>query len=275
MLYSDEHGIGRSLSLTGGPLLRIDGPHAAPCTHVPHYDTVMLVAGGIGLTPFASALKALIQYKLKQAVDPDEKQRIRPRHIYFYWLFQMSDYESFQWFAKLLSRLRHVYLEEKHMYVRNSRSGRGATGHAQSIQLRINLIITRGDGRNDKPARTPKEDLAEMCRGLPQYATKEKDGKFSSKVTVDDLGLEDLGREKGQARAISGAAAKTAAQAERLAAARALEALSVKRQVEDLSAAGYAAACLSPYDSDVRKFRAVEEKVHKQSHHSLNFQGFC
>jgi len=132
-------------------------------------------------------------------------------------------------------------------------------GHAQSIQLRINLIITRGDGRNDKPERTPKEDLAEMCRGLPQYATKEKDGKYSSKVTVDDLGLEDLGREKGQARSISGAAAKTAKQAERLAAARALEALSVKRQVEDLSAAGYAAACLSPYDSELRKFRAVED----------------
>ena len=84
------------------------------------YETVMLVAGGIGLTPFASALKSLIQFKLAEAVDPGKKSAIRPRHIYFYWLFQMADYEAFQWFAKLLSHLRRVYLAQKQSYLRHS-----------------------------------------------------------------------------------------------------------------------------------------------------------
>ena len=182
MLYTEEPpgsgrlAIGRSLSLAGGPLLRVDGPHAAPCTEIPHYDTVMLVAGGIGLTPFASALKALIQYKLQQAVDPREQKRIRPRYIYFYWLFQMTDYESFQWFAKLLARLRLVYLKEKVRYTRHSTSG-AAVGHMQSVQLRINLIITRGDARNDKRDCKPKEELRAECNGLPQYKVTEKGGK--------------------------------------------------------------------------------------------------
>ena len=53
--------------------------------------------------------------------------------------------------------------------------------------------------------------------------TNQKFEAFDPKhrVTVDDLGLEDLGRDKGKPRSISGGPAKTAQQAERLAAARA------------------------------------------------------
>lgn len=278
MLYTEEPAnsgrltIGRSLSLAGGPLLRVDGPHAAPCTHIPHYDTVMLVAGGIGLTPFASALKALIQYKLQQAVDPGEHRQIRPRYVYFYWLFQMSDYESFQWFAKLLARLRLVYLKEKMRHDRLSRSG-AAVEHMQSVQLRINLIITRGDARNDKSGTKPQERLRAQCSVMPQYKVTNKGDKYVAKVTVADLGTEDLGADAGQPRSITGAAADTAEEAERLAAARALEALSVKQQVEDLSAAGYAEACLSPQGHDLRRMRALEDYTPDDTEeHALSFK---
>ena len=159
MMYGDDGGIGRALSLTGGPLLKIDGPHAAPCTHIPHYETVMLVAGGIGLTPFASALKSLIQFKLAEAVDPGKKSAIRPRHIYFYWLFQMADYEAFQWFAKLLSNLRRVYLAQKQSYLRHSTAPGKASANSQEISLQINLIVTRGDKKNDSKDRDPEGEL--------------------------------------------------------------------------------------------------------------------
>lgn len=278
MLYTEEPQgsgrltIGRSLSLAGGPLLRVDGPHAAPCTHIPHYDTVMLVAGGIGLTPFSSALKALIQYKLQQAVDPREQKAIRPRYIYFYWLFQMTDYESFQWFAKLLARLRLVYLKEKAHHYRHTMSS-AAAGFTQSIQLRINLIITRGDARNDKRDSKPKEDLRALCNGMPQYKVTDKGGKFTAKVTVDDLGIEDIGKEAGQPRSVTGAPADSPQAAERLAAARALEALSVKKQVEDLSAAGYAEACLSPQGDNLRRLRACEDNTPGSAEkHALSFK---
>ena len=159
MMYGDDGGIGRALSLTGGPLLKIDGPHAAPCTHIPHYETVMLVAGGIGLTPFASALKSLIQFKLAEAVDPGKKSAIRPRHIYFYWLFQMADYEAFQWFAKLLSNLRRVYLAQKQSYLRHSTAPGKASANSEEISLQINLIVTRGDKKNDSKDRDPEGEL--------------------------------------------------------------------------------------------------------------------
>lgn len=41
------------------PIIRIDGPHAAPAEHYSSYGTVMLVGAGIGLTPCASILTAL------------------------------------------------------------------------------------------------------------------------------------------------------------------------------------------------------------------------
>ena len=165
------------------------------------------------------------------------------------------------------------------LYDRNSRSGASLQQqqHAQSIQLRINLIITRGDGRNDKPDCKPKEELSAMCGAPPQYSVTEKNGKYVAKVSgLSELGVEDLGKEAGQPRSVSGAPAKSAAEAERLAAARALEALSVKRQVEDLSAAGYAEACLSPHDSPLRRFRAVEDydggSGGEEEEHALSFK---
>jgi|EP01047_Picozoa_sp_COSAG01_P048984 ferredoxin-NADP reductase len=55
--------IGRLTSLRPpGSLINIDGPYAAPCTAIPTYKTVMLVSGGIGLTPFASGMAAVASF---------------------------------------------------------------------------------------------------------------------------------------------------------------------------------------------------------------------
>ncbi len=41
------------------PILRVDGPHSSPAVHYAEYPTVMLVGGGIGLTPCAAILTAV------------------------------------------------------------------------------------------------------------------------------------------------------------------------------------------------------------------------
>ena len=44
----------------GSPILRIDGPFGTASEEVFNYKTVVLVGGGIGVTPFASILVILI-----------------------------------------------------------------------------------------------------------------------------------------------------------------------------------------------------------------------
>ena len=37
--------------IDNNPILRVDGPHAAPTMHYDNYDDVMIIGAGIGLTP--------------------------------------------------------------------------------------------------------------------------------------------------------------------------------------------------------------------------------
>jgi hypothetical protein len=193
MFYDPETPteIGRRHSIINPekPLLLVDGPYAAPCTNIPAYNTVMLVSGGIGLTPFASALTSLLCYKFRDAVNPAVKEKIRPRHVYFYWLFQMKDYTSFKWFAKLLSNLRCRYLEEiqQPSYLRYSQGDTGGgSGDIEEISLRINLFVTRGDPKiSEAPERDPVQELAALAqRGVPVYEPppSERPGVVTVKV---------------------------------------------------------------------------------------------
>jgi len=77
------------------PIFKIDGPFGAASEEVFNgFRTVMLVAGGIGVTPFGSILKS-IRYKLeKHGQTVIEK-------VYFYWISR--DKTSFEWFNEVLS----------------------------------------------------------------------------------------------------------------------------------------------------------------------------
>ena len=99
------------------------------------------------------------------------------------------------------------------------------------------------------------------------YSVRERDGKHTATVTAPPLTV------NGKPHPVRGAPAKTADAAKRLAAARAVEALTVKQQVEDLSAAGYAEACGSPQDSALRQFVAVGDHEPKpELDHALAFK---
>ena len=196
-------GRARSLCTLGGPLLQVDGPYAAPCTNIPSYKTVMLVSGGIGLTPFASALTALLCYKFRDAVNPAVKEAIRPRHVYFYWLFQMKDYVSFQWFARLLSNLRWRYLQERQSYLRYSQRGTpgdgGPSSFVEDISLQINLVVTRGDPTTtEAPGREPVRELAAAVAAAGggasvSYASKTSGGDAKPSFTCTVQRINGLG----------------------------------------------------------------------------------
>ncbi|XP_069746964.1 NADPH oxidase 4 isoform X2 [Narcine bancroftii] len=82
------------------PKLYIDGPFGSPSEEVFNYEVSLCVAGGIGVTPFASVLNTLLidwkQYKL--------------RRLYFIWVCR--EIQSFLWFADLLCILYEKLWQE-------------------------------------------------------------------------------------------------------------------------------------------------------------------
>uniref|UniRef100_A0A7M4E3R7 NADPH oxidase 2 n=2 Tax=Crocodylus porosus TaxID=8502 RepID=A0A7M4E3R7_CROPO len=79
------------------PKIAVDGPFGTASEDVFHYETVMLVGAGIGVTPFASVLKS-VWYKYCH-----DATSLRLKKIYFYWLCR--DTHAFEWFADLLQSL--------------------------------------------------------------------------------------------------------------------------------------------------------------------------
>lgn len=73
---------------------RIDGPYGAPTSGVYRSPVAILVAGGIGVTPFASVLHSLL---LRPKDDGEQEQT-----IHFHWLNRSQ--KSYEWFVDLLGR---------------------------------------------------------------------------------------------------------------------------------------------------------------------------
>jgi len=81
----------------GTSLLRIDGPHAAPAMRYLEYGSIIFAAAGIGLTPAASVLRSLVQFRWRADAN------CWPHSIYFCWLCAASEVPAFEWFAQELS----------------------------------------------------------------------------------------------------------------------------------------------------------------------------
>ncbi len=77
-------------------LVRVDGPFGTSAESVYDYEFVMLVAAGIGATPYVSLLKHF-KYMLHA------RKNFRIKKCFFYWINR--DRGSWQWFADLIDEL--------------------------------------------------------------------------------------------------------------------------------------------------------------------------
>ncbi|VFV26758.1 nadph oxidase 4-like isoform 1 [Lynx pardinus] len=82
------------------PKLYIDGPFGSPFEESLNYEVSLCVAGGIGVTPFASILNTLL----------DDWEPYKLRRLYFIWVCR--DIQSFRWFADLLCVLHNKFWQE-------------------------------------------------------------------------------------------------------------------------------------------------------------------
>lgn len=77
-------------------LIRVDGPFGTAAEYVFDFEYVMLVAAGIGVTPYASLLKHMM-YKLRQG------KKLKIKRVYFFWINR--DTGSWEWFSDILDQL--------------------------------------------------------------------------------------------------------------------------------------------------------------------------
>lgn len=79
----------------------VDGPYGSPSGHVFDSRFAVLVAGGIGVTPFASILESIVLRANGRGERPEKLQK-----AHFFWLNR--DRYSFEWFAALLAELERI-----------------------------------------------------------------------------------------------------------------------------------------------------------------------
>lgn len=84
---------GRDASFDSLPVVNIDGPYGNPPPFMDEqHDTLLLVAGGIGITPIISIFKD--QYQLHRQSHPNSKML---KHVYLLWVVRdMSSLEMFR-----------------------------------------------------------------------------------------------------------------------------------------------------------------------------------
>ncbi|KAJ1919926.1 hypothetical protein H4219_001707 [Mycoemilia scoparia] len=75
------------------PRIFVDGPYGAPTQHIFSYEVGVLVAGGIGITPFASALRHHLALSIAKSAP------VRPTRLHLVW--SIRSISALEWFSDL------------------------------------------------------------------------------------------------------------------------------------------------------------------------------
>jgi NADPH oxidase len=133
----------------------VDGPFGAPAEHIFDFDHIMLIAAGIGVTPYASILKH-VQHRLQNNNVGSLKK------VYFYWVNR--DEGSWEWFSDILTdlegKVRKDFLEV-HTYF---------TGALKADDIR-NIVFSSSEVAKHAAA-TP---VAAYARAMYAYAAQASD----------------------------------------------------------------------------------------------------
>lgn len=99
--------------------VRLDGPYGSPSSHIFHTQHAILIATGIGVTPFASILQSIMHRYIEAKrscpncqhtwSDPIPPNVMKLRKVDFMWINR--DQKSFEWFVNLLNDLETQQIE--------------------------------------------------------------------------------------------------------------------------------------------------------------------
>ncbi|WP_299488958.1 NADPH oxidase family protein [Acaryochloris sp. IP29b_bin.137] len=75
----------------------LDGPYHSPSNHIYQSEYAVLIAGGIGVTPFASLLQSILHRHHAKS------ESLKLKKVHFYWFDRNLD--SFEWLLDMLQQL--------------------------------------------------------------------------------------------------------------------------------------------------------------------------
>ncbi|CAD6241356.1 GSCOCT00002682001.3-RA-CDS [Cotesia congregata] len=200
---SEHHAINY---LVGKPLeIFLDGPYGAPSSHIFQSQHAVLIATGIGVTPFASILQSIMhRYWKARHTCPQCKFSwaseipvtvMKLRKVDFFWINR--DQRSFEWFVNLLSQLEIEQAElgsslerflEMHMYITSALQKNDMK--AVGLQLAMDLL-------HEKEKRDLITGLKTRTNaGRPNWdkVFKQLQDQKKGKITVFYCGPPELGR---------------------------------------------------------------------------------
>ena len=90
------------------PFFRVDAPHGAPSQHVFQYNTSIRVGAGIGVTPCASIMKGVVNYRWKKG--------FLPKNLHFFWVARLTELTTFKWLLVMLPELKAQQLTHNEYY---------------------------------------------------------------------------------------------------------------------------------------------------------------
>ena len=121
--------LGKVTGPDGKPFFRVDAPHGAPSQHVFRYQTSVLVGAGIGVTPCASIMKGIVNYRWKKGFSPNA--------LHFFWVARLSDLTTFKWLLVMLPELKAQELVHNEYYGGDEDARQGLEKRAGDIQKAI------------------------------------------------------------------------------------------------------------------------------------------
>jgi ferredoxin-NADP reductase/Ca2+-binding EF-hand superfamily protein len=123
----------------------IDGPYGTPSAHIEGSERVLLVAAGIGVTPFASVLSSLIEQRRRGGWP-------RPTRVHFVWV--CNDPSAFGWFADLLGEVESSFLQAFDVRVFLNAGSRDVRSAILRVAIDALYAQTRTDAVTGLRART-------------------------------------------------------------------------------------------------------------------------
>jgi predicted ferric reductase len=132
---------------------RIDGPYGSPSSRILSCRTAVMVAAGIGVTPFASVLQSLL-LRRREGSTPEGQT------IHFHWLNR--SHRSYEWFVDLLKEAEKTLGEDRfrlHIHLTS------LTHDLTNIAMQLAM-----DAYRDRHERDPLTGLAaETSAGRPDW----------------------------------------------------------------------------------------------------------
>lgn len=181
----------------------IDGPYGSPSSQILQAEHAVLIATGIGVTPFASILQSIVHHFQKKRqrcpkcshdfVNTKEPIVQRLRKVEFVWINR--DQKSFEWFIKLLAELEltqsQLQPEERFLDIHIHLT---AMDRAQTKSIGLELALYLVHEKNKKDLVTGLRTRTKAGRpDWDEFFTKVQDQK-KGKVTVFFCGRPQLGR---------------------------------------------------------------------------------